>query len=290
MQRALTVPSVDTDARAWRLRFLDAPPAARTPLGEAQLITVLEPRTVYVVAEPAAAEGPPETIQDGAGRSLAVLWMPPRAREGADSAWVEGIPLEGIRKGGRVIRAGLRTSRVVWTDSVAVIYAAPDQLEDARDAVIRFTVLERDTAEIEAGMPGVWSSIHRNVALTHTVNPRELRHHGSFVGHMTEQVTQMNSRALHNDTALEQLDPALSPGSKRLFAELALQAGLYDRLEALGEPLDFAFDYHELLNNRLIEASQWSRSTRIELWILAVLCIDLLLSLYPVLASFLEPN
>lgn len=284
MQRALTVPSIDIEARAWRLHFQTLPPGPGSPLADADVLAVREPRAVHVVAEPVDASVPPATTFDSGGRSLALLWMPPLAAPDADGAWLEGIPLEGIRSSTRVVRAGLRTARVVWTDRVAVIYAAFDQFEDARDAVIRFTVLERDTCEIEAAMPDVWASIHRNVRLTHTVRASDLRRNGRAVGLMTERVTEMNSRALHNDAAIEQLDTALSAGSKRLFAELALQADLYDRLEGLGEPLDFAFDYHEVLNLRIIDASQWSKNNRLEMMILFVLTLEFGATIYPYLS------
>ncbi|MFG1372701.1 hypothetical protein V5F32_11040 [Xanthobacter oligotrophicus] len=290
MQRTLPNPTVEIEARAWRLRFLDARPGLETALGEADVFTVEEPRKVFVAAEPVDATAPSSRLDDSHGRSLALLWMPPLAFDGSDSAWLEGLPLEGPKDGGRVVRAGLRTARVVWTNARAIIYAGPEQFEDARDALIRFTILERNICEIERHMPEVWASINRNVKLTHTISPRDLRRNGVKVGRMTELVTEMNSQALHNDSALEQLNPALSPGSKRLFAELALQADLYDRLEALGEPLDFAFEYHEVLNTRIIEASQWSKSNQIVLWILAILVVELALNIYPFVEPFIPRN
>ncbi|ABS66792.1 hypothetical protein [Xanthobacter versatilis] len=290
MQRTLPNPSVEIEARAWRLRFLDAPPSQVAGLGEADVFTVEEPRKVFVVAEPVDATAPPSRFDDTSGRSLALLWMPPLAFDGCDNAWLEGVPLEGPKDGGRVVRAGLRTARVVWTNARAIIYASPDQFEDARDALIRFTILERNVCDIERHMPEVWASINRNVKLTHTIHPGDLRRNGTKVGRMTELVTEMNSQALHNDSALEQLNPTLSPGSKRLFAELALQADLYDRLEALAEPLDFAFEYHEVLNTRIIEASQWSKSNWIEIWILAVLVLELAATVYPLVEQFVPHN
>ena len=290
MQRTLPNPSVEIEARAWRLRFLDAPPDLNTDLGAADVIEVNEPRKVYAVAETVDPAAPPSRFDDVGGRSLALLWMPPLAFDGADSAWLEGIPLEGLKDGGRVVRAGLRTSRVVWTNARAVIYAPPDQFADARDALVRFTVLERDVCEIEAAMPDIWAEIRRTVKLSHTVTRGDVRRNSATVGAMTERVTELNRRALLDDTALEQMAPALSPASKRLFAELALQANLFDRLEALGEPLDFAFDYHEVVNNRLTEASQFFRSYRVDSWILAVLALELIATSYPYIERLFALN
>ena len=288
MQRTLPNPSVEMDARAWRLRFLDAPPPADLTAAGARTIRVGSPRPTYVLAEPVDAAYPPSRADDAGGRSLSLLWMPPQAPEDADETWLEGIPFEGLKDNGRVVRAGLRTARVVWTNARAIVYAPPDQLGDACDALVRFTVLERDTSEIEAAMPQVWGAIKHDARLTHTVTRRDIRRRAGPVGAMTERVAELNRRALLNDEALEQLDPELTGASKRLFAELALQANLYDRLEALGEPLDFAFDYHELINNRITEASQFYRGTRIEAWILVVLLLELVATSYPLFSHLVE--
>ena len=56
--------------------------------------------------------------------------------------------------------------------------------------------------------------------------------------------------------SIEQLDPALADPSKRLFAELASAASLYDRMEMLEDPIQFAMDQYELANTRLTEADQ----------------------------------
>ena len=55
--------------------------------------------------------------------------------------------------------------------------------------------------------------------------------------------------------SLEQLDPTLAEASKRLFAELVSGAALYDRMEMLEDPIQFAMDQYELANTRLIEAN-----------------------------------
>ena len=55
--------------------------------------------------------------------------------------------------------------------------------------------------------------------------------------------------------SLEQLDPALAAPSKRLFAELVSAASLYDRVEMLEDPVQFALDHYEIPNTRLIGTS-----------------------------------
>ncbi len=53
--------------------------------------------------------------------------------------------------------------------------------------------------------------------------------------------------------ALEQLNPALDQLSKRIYAELILAAKLYDRMELLEEPTQFAWDHYEVASSRMIE-------------------------------------
>ncbi len=79
------------------------------------------------------------------------------------------------------------------------------------------------------------------------------------------------------------MDPSLQADSKRLFGELALQAQLYDRLEVLGEPIDFALEHYELINSRLLEAQQANGNLKVELAILFVLLCDFAFVAYPYL-------
>ena len=53
--------------------------------------------------------------------------------------------------------------------------------------------------------------------------------------------------------SLEQLDPTIPAPSKRLFAELVSAASLFDRVEMLEDPVQFALDHYEISNTRLIE-------------------------------------
>ena len=76
---------------------------------------------------------------------------------------------------------------------------------------------------------------------------------------LTELATRMQIVYLRVSKALEQLDPALSKSSKRLYSELAGAAVLWDRLDPLDEPIQFALDQYELANARLIDAGTTAR-------------------------------
>lgn len=279
MQKTYVTHLPDIEAKAWRVHFRTT---ANGP--DDRICAIHEPRTVFAKWMPADIRTPPTTLDDDAGRSLAVLWMPPGASSDIETSWLSGIPTSN-GPSGRVVRAGLRTSRVVWTDTRAIVYAAPEQLDEALEAVARFTIVERDARMLEAKMAAVWHFIERDTRLTHTVRPGDHWFRKRRVNRLTDNITQMAASALRLESALEQVDPLLPSGSKRLFAELALQAELYDRLEVLSEPIDFALEHYELVNTRMIEA-KWARtSLSLETAILIALLVDVVFVSYPIFAA-----
>jgi hypothetical protein len=297
MQKDHLIEAPAVAAKAWLVSF------GTTARGEG--VRIGAPRELFAQWIPVDTAAPPAAVATGeADRPIAVLWMPTGAPADVEAGWVAAIPAGESSE--RVVRAGLRTARIVWTDRLAIVYTAQEQLEDALDALIRFTVVERDTAALETKMPAIWASIDADTPLTHTVLPSDHDRRKAEVNRTTETVTKMASSALRLEIALQQLDPALQSSSKRLFAELALQAGLEDRLEMLAEPIDFAIEHYELINSRMIEAKQFmieeqqfevgkkqfevekkqaTASLVVELVILAVLVADLLFIAYPYLAK-----
>lgn len=294
MQKTHLIEAPAVEAKAWLVSF---GPASRP--GAVRIAAPRELFAQWTPVDPAAPPAAPQAANDGE-RSLAVLWMPTGAPAEAEAGWTAAMPAGESSE--RIVRAGLRTARVVWTDRLAIVYTAAEQLEDALDALVRFTIVERDTAALEAKMPSIWAAIDADTPLTHTVQPADHLQRRAQVNRTTETVTRMASTALKVEAALEQLDPALQSSSKRLFAELALQAGLEDRLEMLAEPIDFAIEHYELINTRMIEARQFmieeqqfeigrqqfevekkqaTASLVVEVIILAVLVADLLFIAYP---------
>lgn len=275
MQKSNVIHLPNVEAKSWRVQFKLNPTVV-----DERSVAIHEPRNIFARYTPADIRTPPATVTDDGGRSLAVLWMPPGASPDLETSWIADIPAASTASN-RVVRAGLRTARVVWTDTRAIIYAAAEQLDEALDAVARFTVVERDTRVLEAKMASLWPCIDRDTRLTHTVRQRDQWLRKGKVNRLTDNVTQMSSAALRLEASLEQLDPGLQSNSKRLFAELALQAELEDRLELLGEPIDFAVEHYELINSRMIEAKQASSSLTVEVAILVALLGDLAFIAYP---------
>ena len=284
---------LDIKAQAWRVSFSKSPPKDQTvfmtirepeilvatarPIEVAEALSSHESRPSYTtswrrsgaVAEPAWAEKP-----------LLVIWVPAEAANSQDmERQINGMwPAEGQGSQERLVRAGIRTSRVFWSDDRAVIFAAAEHSMDAIDAVLRFTIAERQTRALEQQMSEMWLTINEHKSLVHAVKTRHQRFQ-KIVNTMTERTTLMMAASLRLATALEQLDPALNSASKRLYAELVLQGGLYDRLEMLDDPIEFAMDHYELANTRLIEAKTSTLEIRLELLICVLLAGELIVFL-----------
>lgn len=237
--------------RAWRVEFAEGSKALP---GGVETIEIAEPRNVTALLaslapSDALAQAGPET--DGA---LTVIWMPPGANTPSSierdvDEWVCG---PGGEKKEVTVRAEVRTVRVVWGESRAVIYADEGDLRFALDAILRFSVAQKEARALEATMTSTWTAIERDTALTHALTMREHKRQ-MHVNQMTEVTTRMKMAWLRVSRSLEQLNPPPTDPSKRLFAELVAAASLYDRVEMLEAPIQFALDHYEISNTRLID-------------------------------------
>jgi hypothetical protein len=290
---AIVSDRLDVKAQAWRVSFSKSPPKDQTVF-----MTVREPEILVATAQPievaeALSESVTRSKPSGWRRSgavaepawaekpLLVIWVPAEAANSKDmERQINGMwPAEGQGSQERLVRAGIRTSRVFWSDDRAIIFAAAEQTMDAIDAVLRFTIAERQTSVVEGQMTEMWSAINEHKSLVHAVKTRHQRFQKT-VNTMTERATLMMAASLRLATALEQLDPALNSASKRLYAELVDQGGLYERLEMLEDPLEFAMNHYELANTRLIEAKTSTLEIRLELLICVLLAGELISFLF----------
>jgi hypothetical protein len=218
-------------------------------------IEIAEPRRLFAElhqTDPAdvLAETAPQSRS-----SFTIIWIPPggNAPIGAErdaEAWLRG----GQDAGNRIaVRAGVRTVRIFWTFNRALIYARPENIDSALDAVVRFTVAQYETIALETEMNSTWTVIEADARLTHSITSMA-QGRQSHVDNMTMLANRMKAKFLRITQALEQLHPALDESSKRMYAELVAAGALYDRLELLEEPVQFALDLYQIANTRLIEA------------------------------------
>ena len=224
-------------------------------MADLRSVVIKEPRNAHAVLTPVDVEEALASGRTDSGGSLTIVWMPPGVNtppsiEHDVEAWMrDGASSERQTP----VRATIRTVRVIWHDSRALIYTSAEQLQDAIDAVVRFTVADRETTALELAIDSTWASLDANAPLTHAVTSRQQKQQ-QHVNELTELATRMQIVYLRVSKALEQLDPALSESSKRLYSELASAAVLWDRLDPLDEPIQFTLDQYELANTRLIEA------------------------------------
>jgi len=235
--------------KAWQIRFRKA--AYSVPPGA---IEITEPRRVFAELHPIdAADALAETTPQSRN-SFTVVWIPPGASKSVN---VER-DLETWLYGGQVasktaVRASVRTVRVFWNFSRALIYSSPENVGLALDAVVRFTVAQCETIALESEMSSIWAAIESDARLTHSISGWQMGKQ-PHVNEMTMRTTRMKAKFLRITQALEQLDPSLDNSSKRIYAELVLAGALYDRLELLEDPVQFALDLYQTANTRLIEA------------------------------------
>ena len=238
------------ETQAWRGVFKE-----RADGGDGETIVIREPRDVTAVLTPVDAKELVGSTGRLAPDTFEIVWMPspagdlPNAEYEAES-WFNRA---ATQRGHSIVRAGTRSARVFWCEGRGLIYCKAAQLRDTLDGVVRFALTERETVTLERGMKMVWGAIDEDRSLTHAVTSPQQKQQ-KHVNRMTELVVQMKCVQMRLETALEQLDPTLAEPSKRLYGELAMAAGLYDRAPRLSEPVQFASDHYELANTRLIEA------------------------------------
>jgi hypothetical protein len=240
-------------AQAWRVEFVEDPVVRADAVDK---IEIAEPRKVTAVLAPLDASIALSRAEPETAGGLTVVWLPPGVKT---PAAIERDADEWIRAGGARrkeanVRADVRTVRVLWDEGRALIYASAGDIRFAHDAAIRFTLVQREAMALEGRMKSAWASIENDFALTHSVSRRQQKRQ-RHVNEMTEIATRMRADWLRIANSLEQLDPTLAEASKRVFAELVSGAALYDRMEMLEDPIEFAMDQYELANTRLIEAN-----------------------------------
>jgi hypothetical protein len=246
--------------RAWRVVFEE--PSNGAGAG-AERITIKEPQDVCATLTEVDAEMVLASKEPASRGTLEIIWAPPGDSNQPD---LERVVEAWVRKGADALRhtpllAEIRTVRVFWHDTRALIYSDAEHLHDALDAVARFTLVERETALMEQTMRSMWATIRADETLTHAVTWRDQKRQ-PHVNDMTVFATRMRVMSLRVANALEQLDATLNASSKRLYSELVAAAGLYDRLEYLEAPIQLASDHYELANTRLIEAKNAATDRR----------------------------
>lgn len=239
--------------QAWRIEF--AADSKVRPSG-VETIEIAEPRNVTALLTPLALSVALRQTAPQIDGTAIVVWMPPSVDRASTvereaDEWMRGA---GEKRKEAMVRADVRTVRVVWDEGRAVIYASQRDIHSALDAIVRFSIVQKEALALEAAVKSEWPSIEANVDLTHAVTRRDQRRQ-RHINEITESAARRKIAWLRVSRSIEQLDPTLAEPSKRLFAELVSGASLYDRMEMLDDSIQYALDQYELANARLTESS-----------------------------------
>jgi hypothetical protein len=146
--------------------------------------------------------------------TVTVVWIPPRVER---ASTIEREADEWMRRAGEKrrearVRADVRTLRVVWDESRALIYASNSDIRSALDAIARFSVAQKEALALEATMKSAWASIETDTGLTHAVTKREQKRQ-RHVNEMTEIATRMRVTWLRVSRSLNWILPSRLPPS-----------------------------------------------------------------------------
>ncbi len=246
--------SEDIAARAWTISFEEGNDPA-----DFGSIIISQPRNLLAVMTELQTEQIVASMTSVAPGVLTIVCLPlgvncPKNIEIDAETWMRDAA-------GQTVRAGVRTVRLFCSQDRALIYAATDHIHSVIDAVVRFTVAQRETIELEKAMNAAWSSIDADVPLTRSVT----RHRQAYQKHldeMNERSARMKAKHLRICRALEQLDTDSDELSRRVFSELVLAGALYERVEELEDPIEFALDQYEIANTKLFEEKNAAKEQR----------------------------
>lgn len=246
--------SEDISARAWTITFEEG--NDQPDFGS---IIITQPRNLIALMTELETEQIVASMTSVTPGALTVVCLPlgvnyPKNIELDAETWMRGAA-------GQTIRAGVRTVRVFCAQDRVLIYAATDHIHSVIDAVVRFTVAQCETIELEKAMNAAWASIDADVPLTRSVT----RHRQAYQKHldeMNERAARMKAKHLRICRALEQLDTDSDELSRRVFSELVLASALYERVEELEDPIEFALDQYEIANTKLFEEKNAAKEQR----------------------------
>jgi hypothetical protein len=172
----------------------------------------------------------------------------------------------------------LRSDRILWRPGRAVLFGAPERLEETLAGLIDFAFYEGQLRRLEGECEADWATADADAGLTHRINPRD-RRHWPHVAAMTERVTRRRIRFARLEKHLEKASPHLPGPARRMVSELLVQAETQDRLRAVDDGLEVLEDLYELANDRLSEFSYFWRGQRLEMWIVVLLVAEVVLLL-----------
>jgi len=180
---------------------------------------------------------------------------------------------------GGAIEIQFRSERLIWRRRRAVCFGAPQSVDEVLATVSHFSFCERELSRIEEKVEATWATLQNDTHLTDTLRARDLKFR-AHVDAMMRTVTAMRTGYVRIQTALESPAIELSGLSRRLFAELAVQANVVDRLRLLDDSVEVIQDFYRLVHERLSEFRYYFGEIRSSILIIFVLVLELMITIY----------
>lgn len=262
-------------ASAERVRFL-----ARAADGETSL-AFNDPYPRVAVSQPVAiqdllASARPELPRD----EILLLFLPagsatPVELQRQAEQWMNDASL-GVES--PTIDIVLQSDRILWRPGRAVVVGAARRWPELRAGLVSFAFYEAELRRLERELEDDWNVAEADVVLTHSVD-REALARRAQVDAMTRTTALRRIRYTRLAPHLEKSSPTLPGLARRLFSELALQAEATDRLKYLDDRLEVYQDLYESANDRLSEFAYYRSEWRLEIWIIALLVLEVVVML-----------
>jgi len=166
---------------------------------------------------------------------------------------------------------------VAWQPGLAVLSVRAEHEDDVVAAITYFSFYEGELRKLEQRVDELWPKAERDVALTHQVKKHDLARTDS-INELTRVVQLARMRFSRIAWLLENPDPdLLSNAGCQIVSELVGRGNIENRLEAVEDRLEIFSDLYELANDRLSEFSFFWREYTLEVWILAMLVLEVVL-------------
>jgi hypothetical protein len=170
-----------------------------------------------------------------------------------------------------------RGDYVAWQPGLAVLSVRAEHEDDVVAAITYFSFYEGELRKLEQRVDELWPKAERDIALTHQVKKHDLARTDS-INELTRVVQLARMRCLRIAWLLENPDAALlSHAGRQIVSELVGRGNIENRLEAVEDRLEVFSDLYELANDRLSEFSFFWREYTLEVWILAMLVLEVVL-------------
>ena len=174
--------------------------------------------------------------------------------------------------------------RIVWHPPRAAILGGDGLPEEMFSALVEFASLENRLKKLEAKTAECLKVCTNDVPLTHAVSPSDLLRQ-THVNKMTEQIVSSQMELVRLTPCFDNLCGRLTPQTKHAIEELTEKTRIWDdRIEALEDQLESLWDLYELANDRLTEFRYFKREALLELWIIALLVLELVVILWEAFA------